>query len=114
MTTTSWILDKGANKPKYPFLSQSTSFGSSSLANRASSTLTFDDGEQIYRKMPLVEGTPHSGIEIYAVDKPSLGVQNRLMYGADKEPVYNHANPTHMTTPNIYSEKRSSLLKSKS
>lgn len=115
MTTISWFYDKSAPLQSGMLATQSTAFGSSSLASRSQNALTYDKGTGVYSNYLATRGTPHANITIYDVDKPSLGVEYaRRRPVEDMTPL--QAREMHgkeATTPNEQSLKSSYTLKTR-
>ena len=111
MTTApeTWIYNKKVPSNSFSMPTEASAFASSSLASSASSDLavhTTKWGD--LRLQPLIQGRQPT--TIYATDKSSLGTeylrQNEASAGFSL-----NLNPMGMTTPNIYTLRRSSLLR---
>lgn len=88
---------------------EATAFGSSSLASSSSSSIANQNTKWGDAKVqPLIHG--RNGATIYSTDKSSLGTQQMERYG-NSEYFKLNLNPKGTTTPNIYSLRRSSLLR---
>lgn len=114
MTTVSWFYDRSAPKATIPLATQTTYFGTSSLASRAKNALTIPtvgpDG--VYQNLLATTGVPNSNITIYAEDKPSLGIQVARMQLANKiTPESPFTAAMRATPPNGMSLRRDTLLK---
>jgi hypothetical protein len=79
------------------------------LAAVGSNYLATDYGSQIYGLEKCTSGIPHANIDIYSTDKSPLGLEwskrsSRASIG------FNSIKPK-VTVPNVYSLRRSNLLK---
>ena len=105
----SWILNqfRPENEKFAPL--QSTPFGSSSLAAVGSNYLASDFGSQEYSLEKCTSGIPDANIDLYSTDKSSVGLE-WAKRSQGKGHAFNNLKPV-VTTPNIYSLRRSTLLK---
>jgi hypothetical protein len=106
---TSWILNQyRPDNEKFAPL-QSTPFASSSLAATGCNYLAMDYGSQIYGLEKGTAGVTNANINLYSTDKSAVGVEwnKRNMEAIEGT---NQPKPK-VTVPNVYSLRRSSLLK---
>jgi hypothetical protein len=114
MTTVSWFLDKSAPRVTIPMATQTTYFGTSSLASRAKNALTVSQPgpSGVYHNLLATEGVPNSNITIYASDKSSLGVEvARMELNHKITPEHPRVRELKETPPNAKSLRRDTLLK---
>jgi len=108
-TPITWILNPHVPSNSKYLATQSTAFGTSSLACASSNKIVYDNGKKhLYNEYASTSGNgAHNGNTVYDTDKSALGVQ-----------WYEHAQNTSfpvksnksITVPNIYSLRRDTLL----
>jgi hypothetical protein len=88
---------------------QSTAFGTSSLAIASENKIVYDNGKKhLYREYSSTGGNGvHNGNTVYDTDKSPLGIQ---WYESAKGTQFHAKNPKVATVPNIYSLRRDTLL----
>ena len=106
---TSWILNqyRPENEKFAPL--QSTPFASSSLAAVGSNYLAMDYGSQNFGLEKGTAGIPTANINLYSTDKSPLGVEWSKRTTARNAGF--SSGQANVTVPNIYSLRRSTLLK---
>jgi hypothetical protein len=116
MTTVSWFYDKSAPLTTIPMATQTTYFGTSSLASRAKNALTVEKPgpSGVYQNLLATEGVPNTNITIYATDKSSLGVEvARMALNHKITPEHPRVRELKDTPPNEMSLRRDTLLKTR-
>lgn len=104
----SWFLDPTIPKYSTQLPTQSTAFGSSSLASCSASVLAVADKDNLYSLRRLNSGNGNANnMNIISEDKSDLGMQH-VMQTQDLR--YRRPLPSTPTVPNVYSLSRSNLL----
>lgn len=101
MTETSWLYDTSIPTNQWTMPTQSTAFGTSSLASASVSMLAYDPGSQIYHLRQLTNGNNHANNTIiYSEDKSQLGIEVERRRAGLRYP---KKDPNALTVPNVYS-----------
>lgn len=104
----SWFLDPTIPKYQKRLPTQSTAFGSSSLASCSASGLAVADNNNLYALRKLNNGNGNANnLDIISQDKSDLGMQHVIQTQGLR---YRRPLPSATTVPNVYSLNRSSLL----
>ena len=105
----SWLLNQRVPANQWTAPTQSTAFGTSSLASSSTNYLTYDGGSQDFQIRKTTSGNPHmNNLNIIDDDKSNLGLQNIMM---QRGLTFAKKNPRALTVPYVYTENRSSLLR---
>ena len=105
----SWLLNQRIPSNQFTAPTQSTAFGTSSLASSSTNYLTYDGGSQDYQIIKTTGGNPHmNNLNIINEDKSNLGLQNVML---ERNVHFAKINPRALTVPYVYTENRSTLLR---
>lgn len=105
----SWLLNQRTPSNQFTAPTQSTTFGTSSLASASTNYLTYDGGSQDFQLRKTTNGNPHkNNLNIIDQDKSNLGLQNVML---ERGLTFAKKDPRALTVPYVYTENRSSLLR---